>query len=79
MKQNKGRRKQELQKGKNALKKKNEEKHMIHKKKRKHWKMQWNDKKRNETAWCNGWPAADVRVIATIEQTTINERWEKKR
>ena len=24
-------------------------------------------------------PAADVRVIATIEQTTINERWEKKR
>ena len=37
------------------------------------------NKKRNETVYCNGWPAADFRVIATTEQTTIRERWEKRR
>ena len=32
----------------------------------------------NETAWCNPWLAADVRVIVTTERTTVNKRWEKR-
>ena len=40
--------------------------------------MKWNDKRWHETAWCNGWPAADVRVIVTTEHTTIPWKITKK-
>ena len=74
MKQNKGRKTQELQKRNKERKKK--EKNIVEKKEEKSMKARRN-KKRNETVCCNGWPAADVRVIATTERTTVNERWEK--
>ena len=48
------------------------------KRKEKTWKK-WNEmtKKWKQTAWCNGWPAADVRVTATTEQLSTKD--EKKR
>ena len=81
MKQNTGRWKEELQKGtKNAIKReKNEEKHYRKKKKRRHWKQEKKKKQEVRRLDANGWPAANVRVTATTEQTTINEGLEKKK
>ena len=60
-------------------KEKNEKTHDHKKERRENTEtMKWNDKKWHGTAWCNGWPAADVRVLATTEQTTIHERSQKK-
>ena len=71
---NKEMRKQELQKKQRMKKKKNMKKRM------KTWKeeMTRNDKKWNETASCNGWQVADVRVTATTERTTVNKDEKEK-
>ena len=59
-------------------KRENEEKHYRKRRKRRQWKQEEKKKQEMRRLDANGWPATDVRIIATTEQTTVNVNEEEK-